>query len=651
MQLKSLTLKNFKGVKDLTINPEGKNISIYGDNATGKTTIADAECWLLFNKDSKGTPNFSPKTKDEKGNDIHNLEHSVKGTYILSDGSIITFEKTLKEDWKTKRGSNTKTLSGHTTDYAIDGVPCKEKEYTERLRSIASDTDMMMLSLPMYFAESMSMKDRRSKLLDIAGDVTEYQVIASDESLSELSDYLRKPGTTSQYYSVSEYEKIAKASLKEINNKIKEIPGRIDEATKAIPVIDFSEKELDEQFAKLQCDKKILEIKLNATNNEQIAELNTKIAECKTELANAEAEHIKSNKDIYKDIDKEISDLNNNYWNTKNQLSKLNSEKDNLESKISKLKTLREETLAKYAEIEKSEWTGDTVCPTCNQPLPTEQIETAKEKFNLDKSNKLIELNEYGKKNCSKEMIAECEEKLSSLQAEITETESKLESMEDEWTALKEKRVSIKIPEFKATQEYKDITSRIEEYTAELVKVQKGLNSDMNTVKEKLAEINSQLDEINSKKSKIELAKTQEARIAELEKQEKDLGVQAEKVQKGIYLCEQFVRAKVKMLDDRINSLFKTVKFKLFDTQINGGVKEDCQVLVPSKEGLVPFPFANNAARINAGLEIISALSKYLNLEMPVFVDNAESVTRLLDSDLQIIRLVVSEADKKLRVE
>ena len=35
---------------------------------------------------------------------------------------------------------------------------------------------------------------------------------------------------------------------------------------------------------------------------------------------------------------------------------------------------------------------------------------------------------------------------------------------------------------------------------------------------------------------------------------------------------------------------------------------------------------------------------------MPIFVDNAESVTHLIDTDTQVIRLVVSEADKKLRL-
>lgn len=106
------------------------------------------------------------------------------------------------------------------------------------------------------------------------------------------------------------------------------------------------------------------------------------------------------------------------------------------------------------------------------------------------------------------------------------------------------------------------------------------------------------------------------------------------------------------MLTERINSKFKSVRFRLFQDQVNGGVKDDCEVLVPTAEGvLVPYTFANNAARINAGLEIIGALSAHWGLTMPVFIDNAESITHITSLPSQVVRLVVSEADSRLRLE
>ncbi len=651
MRLQKLILNNFKGIKYLEIEPEGKSISIYGDNATGKTTIADAQCWLLFDKDSKGTANFSPKTKGIDGEDIHNLEHSVEGTYILADGSLITFCKVFKEDWKTKRGSSTETFSGHTTDYFVDGVPCKEKEYKDRLISISPIQDMMMLSLPLYFAESMSMSDRRSKLLEMTGDIGDYEIIASNDNISELAEYLRKPKTISQLYSVAEYEKIARATLKEINQDLKSIPGRIDEASRAMPEITVSEKEIEEEFSKLQCDKSILEIKLNTTNNEQVAEIKTQISELKTQLANAETQHIKNNQNIYADIDKTLSILNTDLYQAKNSLSSVKALHEENSRRMNNLEALRSETLQKYADIEKTVWNDDTVCATCGQPLPEDEIIKSKEKFNLNRSNKLLELNEFGKKNCSKEMITECQKAFSEYHIQVVTLDQKVQEIQLEISELNRRRSEITAPLFSSTKEYKEINSRIDEITYELVKVQKGLCSDEDETRRKLSVIKNRIDILNRYRADIELVKKQQKRIKELEKQEKQLGIESEKVQKGIYLCEEFVRTKVSMLDEKINSLFKTVKFRLFITQINGGIKEDCEVLIPSESGLVPFSLANNAARINAGLEIISALSEQYNFKMPVFVDNAESVTSLSDTDLQIIRLVVSADDKTLRVE
>ncbi len=150
----------------------------------------------------------------------------------------------------------------------------------------------------------------------------------------------------------------------------------------------------------------------------------------------------------------------------------------------------------------------------------------------------------------------------------------------------------------------------------------------------------------------MDTAKSQQKRIDELQASEKRLSGEYEELEKGLYLCELFIKTKVKKLDEKINGKFKSLRFRLFQDQINGGLQEDCEVMIPSEGGrMVPFNFANNAARINAGLEIIETLSKHWNITMPVFIDNAESVTKLMQMDTQIIRLVVSEQDEQLRLE
>ena len=105
------------------------------------------------------------------------------------------------------------------------------------------------------------------------------------------------------------------------------------------------------------------------------------------------------------------------------------------------------------------------------------------------------------------------------------------------------------------------------------------------------------------------------------------------------------------MLTERINDQFTSVRFRLFIDQVNGGIKEDCEVMIPADGRMVPFTFANNAARINAGLEIINTLSKHWGIQIPVFIDNCESITHPLKIGSQMIKLYVSEPDKVLRLE
>ena len=119
-----------------------------------------------------------------------------------------------------------------------------------------------------------------------------------------------------------------------------------------------------------------------------------------------------------------------------------------------------------------------------------------------------------------------------------------------------------------------------------------------------------------------------------------------------MYQCDNFTREKVKRITDNINKKFKKVRFRLFSEQINGGLKNDCAVMIPCEDGrLVPFSAANNAARINAGIELIGIFGEHWGIHMPLFIDNAESVTHIANTDTQLIRLVVSEKDKKLRIE
>jgi DNA repair exonuclease SbcCD ATPase subunit len=655
MKLIALKLHNFQGLREEEFKLDGHSASIYGDNATGKTTVFNAITWLLFDKASTGAKNYSPKTKGPDG-DLHNQEHSAKATFSLEDGRIVTFEKIYHEVYKKKRGSATEEFDGNTIDYYIDGVPVKEKEYSATLIALCggSPEKMKMLTMPHYFPEEMTWDARRKILLEICGDVSDEDVMRSTEDLKGLQDYLLMPGTTNQYYTVDEYKKIAGAKKTEINKQLQGIPGRIDEAQRAMPnimglnatSIDNALKSLDKQKSDLEAER------AQAMNGDlAFASLRNSIAQANAELSEARTAHLTqgaaTNESIYTAMNKVKMDLRS----AKSSLQDAETELETTKRRVDNLNAQRASLVNEYVSIQQETWDeGKETCPTCQQALPEESIQKLREDFNLSKSKRLENINARGQKEASKEMIEQLQAKTESLEAQIARQIQIMPGYEGQLIVLQE-QIQSPVP-FESTEQYSQIMAKISELRKSEEDKGSAIRQLASGQDEKIRFLQDKIREQEETRSKISIVALQQERIKELEAQEKKLAMEYEQLEQGIYLCEVFIKTKVNMLTDKINDKFQNVRFRLFVEQQNGGVKEDCEVMIPAEGGrMVPFTFANNAARINAGLEIIGALSAHWGITMPVFVDNAESVTRLLDMSTQVIRLVVSEADKKLRLE
>ncbi|MEG0907020.1 MAG: hypothetical protein RSF87_12450, partial [Cellulosilyticaceae bacterium] len=172
-------------------------------------------------------------------------------------------------------------------------------------------------------------------------------------------------------------------------------------------------------------------------------------------------------------------------------------------------------------------------------------------------------------------------------------------------------------------------------------------NIDNSQIKEQIKSAQANIDIKKLRVAKVERQEETLKRIDELEKQFKDLQVSLADIEQQEILVEEFTRSKVDMLEENINSKFTTVKFKLFDEQINGGLVECCESLIDG----VPFSNANNAAKVAAGIDIINVLSNHYGFYAPIWLDNRESVTDIPSTQSQVINLIVSENDKELRCE
>lgn len=654
MRLEKLELTNFKGAKHFVFEPNGENASVYGRNGTGKTTLFDALTWLLYDKASDAdVKDFSPKTADADGNEIHNLDNMVRGTFRLEDGSIITLAKTMSEDWTTKRGSAVKTFSGNRTTCAIDEVPCTLAEYTKRVNAICAADKAPILTRPTYFSTALHWSLRRQILLSVCGDIPDEEIIASTPKLADLPTYLSKPGGTG-FYSVEEYLKIAAANKKRIDEKLQEIPKRIDEQNRDLQDIEetASADELRRQQSDLRYRRSELQEKRSTVTYSDAA------TELRRQLDAAKADDDKDRRAFERGKQERIAagkasiQLIQQQRDADARLARSIELRLNTATELLKsTRAERERLTIEYKSVRDAVPSGDlTVCPCCQQPLPADRAAAVIEEFNVSKSQNLERVRGIIEKTCSKEIIARMEQDIADLKRELSDVNIRVIKADEDIKRRTDEIAPIDLERYDQMPAYLRHFDEIEAMRKQLEEGTADLPAMLEDIDKEIAALDQQIFDLDKRLTNISFYERKLARIRELEEEQVLSGQEYERIERGIFLCEEFIRAKVSLLTERINSHFRTVRFRLFEQQINGGVKECCEVLVSTGNGLKLYKDANAAAQINAGLEIIGTLSKAWGVEMPVFVDNAESVLELISIDPQVIRLVVSSADDTLRI-
>ena len=398
MKLIRMYLENFKGVKKAEFNFGGYDANIYGANGTGKTTVFDAFTWLLFGKASEERANFSPKTITAEGA-AHNLDHSVECD-IEIDGTTTTFKRVFHEVYKKTRGRAESILSGHTTDYYINGVPKKEKEYQEFWKNIfGSDEKVKLLTMPAYFAEQLHWEERLAILFEICGNISDLEIMETDAELRELP--LLMGNNT-----VAEYKKIVQAKKTTVKKRLDLLPARIDEATKAIPdKLPTDSKEVMEQHA-ADIRKAISEAEKERasiiTGNDKEAHTRTQIAEKSAALSEARARYSERQREATDAALEKVQEIREKLAVEENELSQntrtLEQSKQrvaDIEKKREQIVTSHKEKQAEYAEVEREQFDETSaVCDKCGQALPESRVLDLKSLFNERKSNRLTALTE-----------------------------------------------------------------------------------------------------------------------------------------------------------------------------------------------------------------------------------------------------------------
>lgn len=639
VKIKSLELQNFKGVRNAKYDFGGNNVTVSGANATGKTTIFDSVWWALFNKDSLGNEKFSIRPLDANGQPIHNLE--IKVTIVLDvNGREMELCKTQKEKWVKRRGSDTTELQGNENLYEIDGYPKTERDYKLAIADLVSEDVFKMLTSPTYFT-SLKWKEQRDILMRFVSEVNDYDLADSQPMFAPLLNELSKAPSTDDI--VAKYRK----ALSEWKREQAEIPVRIDEAEKSRVVIDVAELELGKKAvqellksnqAKQEDVSKQYEEHRNLSDG--ILDLKFKLGDLERNANAGLIEERRKNHAFIDDVKTEISMV----------VGTIDSHKRNilvLENRIARSK----EEIA----TQRDKWTEENnrvfddsslICPYCKQDYPQDKKEQLKAEFESHKANQLKSITDKG--NALKQQIDSDSAERDRFLERIKVQEEKLDNLESQFNeaekTLAELPLSIDVSQ---TEEYKAILKQISEKEIEMQKFNSADNIRRQLIEEE-RELNRQLLDFERRIASAQKNVEIDERIAELQAEQREVGQKVADQEKMLYLLEEFIRYKMDKVSETINSMFDGISFKLFDMQLNGGMKETCECTVVG----VPYGSLNNGHRIIAGLQIIKALQKLYDVQMPVFVDNAEAISEgnMPQMDCQLVLLKVSD-DKELKVE
>lgn len=624
MKLQQLTLQNFKGIKSLSFEFDGEDKFIFGDNATGKTTVFDGLCWLLFGKDSLDRADFEIKTL-VNGEPIHKVNHEVEAIFINDDGSDFTLKRVYREKYTNPRGGETK-LTGHTTDYFINEVPVKEKEYKSYINNVIAEDVFKLITNPLYFNETYSWQNRRKLLLEMCGDVDDDHVINSRADLKRLTELLG--GRT-----VEEQKKIVAAKKTAINKELDMLPVRIDEAIRNKPEVvspkadlEASIKTLAAGIDDLEQQKAVLNNGLGSTVRQmRITELGHKIDARKSEVLSAYRETKARLRSDYEAI---LAKLKITEAERDRYVDRGYDLEQEIAREADRINTLQEE----FDAINAQTFTGEA-CPTCGQALPADQLSKLEEVFNTEKAAKLEEWQRLI--DGAIQMRSNYEEQRDVMAVKADGLCSLIQEQSDAYNA-----------KFKAYEELfePDLAEDpvLSDLNAELFML--NLDDSGTADQEKLAEIYGEIAAMKEKKASLETELNKykmiddiDQRVLDLEREQQRLAAEKNVLDETSFLIDEFVKAKVDLLEQTINSHFEHARFKMFNVLVNGSVEECCETTYKG----VPYRSMNNAARINVGIDIINALTKFYNVTAPVFIDNAEAVTTFNKCNSQTIKLVV----------
>lgn len=633
--LKSLDLVHFKCFPKLHLDfHEGVN-NIYGENAAGKTSVYDALTWLLFNKDSAG--NARPDIKPHGAPQGTMPEVTA---ILIVDGEPIKLRKVLREKWEKPRGSSIERYAGDTRDYYIDDVPLTENEYKRRIAELIDENRFKLLTDVWAVTSKMHWKDRRTLLAEICGLPEDKQLLATAPQFAELTEKVGRR-------TVDEYKSVLMKQRKDMNANLNTLPVRVDECSRMVSELeslDFAAARAESD--RLQAERERLQGEIvKLSNNTLAAQARNERDELKNQLSELEVEnnaHLASQRVPVEDETPALTAALDRAKREADRLTRTIAQERDL---VLNGETRLDDYRARWRAIDAEVFT-DEHCPTCGQVFPAERLAESRAAFaehQKQRKDALLEDSKMVKQGiaAAKDRLLTAETALKTAQDELQKAQIALDSYTPPVEVVPENLPDYDRRKGAILTLIADADKRIDRLNSDTEQERRRLETALSAVTaEKLTH-----DAVLAKEQT--LADTRR-RIAELQAEQRTAAAEVEQMDRLIAMCEEFTRYRVQAITESVNSRFRLTRWRLFTEQVNGGLADCCE---PMDSNGTAFEGTNNAMKINIGMDIIDTLSEFYGVRVPLFVDNAESVTHLQEIGSQVVRLVVSEQDKELRIE
>lgn len=650
IKFKKVKIRNFRGLVSFDANLEGRSVRISGANGLGKSSVADAITWVLFGKDSRRRTAFPIDPVDDEGRIIHNLDVSVE-LEMLIDGQPTTLRRRRQEKWVQKRGMTTEQLDGHQTTCYIDGRPLPSSDFSSHVDTIVKEELFRALTTPDYFP-SLPMDQQYRLLVKIVGTRTLAEIAAKDEEALKVVDELGQR-SLDQYRQGLTYDlqrtrkelelipvrlsevqgfieqvkakgadgKTAQRHAKGIEEKLRQVTQEIDSMAGVVRAENARYNDQRAYIQQLRQQRAAIEDRVEKQNRETRTLHQSLVCKAKEELEATEERHTAAQTMLglherrLKDLEQQLTDFRSRWEEVERQSFSWNAE--------------------------------EAVCPTCGQPLPQDQAEQKRVetemRFNERKMRQQDALDEEGKK------FAASKQRLQDLSAAARQEMYEAERLTPEARERLSKAEAepIEQADYHDASDWQRLTAEIDQRMKELEQTTQAqeppqlaaLRTEEQGYRKELRLLEQTIDRSKQIDGYVRREK-------ELQAQRTTLSGEVARMQTRLEAAERLQLMEANDLQQRVNELFPSVRFRLSRELLNGREVGHCELSVDG----VPYSGLSTSERINAGLELINALARHYNIVAPIVIDNAEAVNKVAPPLGQQILLEVSPA-KKLNVE